>query len=211
MKTMGWVAGLAAVLMSSTAFAGAIFSNSYAYNLRGDCSFATDCADEASRGDDFAAQEFTISELDSGFTPTDVRWRFIQADGAGGLPGTIVAVGTDALSGQSIGTESGWNLSRMSWNVGTVTLQPGTYYLAFQGVSYELQTYLGEGVLPSGAAETQDGGLTWTAGYGELSYPSVAFDIYGATVPEPGTWVLMIVGLAATGALGRRRHIVARA
>lgn len=225
MKTVAWVAGLAAALMSSSAFAGVLYSNSYAYT-GGNCAFSTTCAGTIGAGNDFAAQEFTLNktsvvtgadfiELDYRVAPTAVTWGLIQANGAGGLPGTILWSGTDSLSRQIVGSDSTYNLSRMSWNTGGVVLGPGTYYLAMQAISPAYDTYLGGGTAWSGAAESHDGGVTWWPNYavGPNGAPisSVAVDIFGSALPEPGAWALMIVGLAGIGALLRRRQTLAAA
>ncbi len=214
----------AAALSSSVAFAAPIFSNPIQLPAFGDCSFSTTCAGMFGRGNDFAAQKFTLSnttvltaadfiELDFGTTPSDVNWGLIAADGTGGSPGTILAAGTDTLSALSVGSSNGYNLSQMSWNLGTVALGPGDYYLAMQGISSTEFTYLAQGQLASGAYETEDGGLTWTQNYEGI--PSVAVDLFGDVVnngvPEPSTWLMGILGFGAIGAMLRRRprHVAA--
>jgi hypothetical protein len=218
----------AALALATAGSAGAntIFSNPYV-DTPIDCSFSTTCAADAGRGDYFAAQEFTLASAavitsadfiesdfgtSAGNIPTDVNWGFVLADGPGGLPGTILATGTDTLSGVSLGTSSlGLNISQMSWTLGTVALGPGTYYLAIQAISPVFDTYLNQGVLTSGAAATADGGLTWAPGYACLAgggcLSSIAVDLYGTggTVPEPATWALMLVGFAVVGGALRRR------
>jgi hypothetical protein len=223
-------AAVAALMGPATAVnAGTIFSNPFLTG-NADCSFNTACAANVGRGDYFAAQEFTLAtaavvtaadflELDAGTStgniPTDVNWGFLVADGPGGLPGTILAAGTDVLSGVSDGTDPtfGLNISRMSWTLGTVALAPGTYYLAIQAISPTAFAYLNQGVLTSGAAGSADGGVTWAPGY--ACFPnggclaSVAVDLYGSGgskgVPEPATWALMLVGVGGIGAALRRR------
>jgi len=72
-------------------------------------------------------------------------------------------------------------------------------------------TYLGEGALVGGIAETHDAGVTWTSGYetgpsGEI-IQSAAVDLYGVSngVPEPAAWVVMLIGVGAVGGMLRRR------
>ena len=215
-----------AALTSSGAFAGVVFSNPLMTSGVYDCSFSTTCASTFSVGDDFAAQEFTLkdsltvitaadfTELDYGTTPTDVNWAIIKANGPGGLPGTIMASGTDVLSAASVGSLGGrLNLSLLSWSTGTVALARGAYYLAIQAISPVVATYLGQGQATSGAAETHNGGATWGANYGALSVPSVAVDLYGtvAAVPEPSTWAMFTLGAGFVGAALRRRARAAAA
>jgi hypothetical protein len=218
----GAVAGLAT---AGAATADTLFSNPYVSSPI-DCSFSTTCAADAGRGDYFAAQEFTLAsaavitsadfiESDLGTVPTDINWGFAVNDGPGGLPGTILAIGADTLSGASLGTDpnTGFNISRMSWTLGTVALGPGTYYLAIQAISPTFSTFLNQGVLTSGAAASADGGVTWVSGYACVSgggcLSSIAVDLYGTSVggvPEPASWALMLVGVGAVGAALRRRR-----
>jgi hypothetical protein len=218
----------AALGLAGAASAGTIFDNPYVIGNGGDCSWSTTCASVAARGDDFAAQKFTLgsaaiitdasfTELDLGTTPTDVSWGIIMADGAGGLPGTILAAGTDTLtSTSSLGTDPNFNLNITQgfFNMGTVALGPGTYYIAMQGISSDFNTFLGFGKAISGAAETHDGGVTWASQY-EFGN-SVAMALYGTGggfggVPEPGVWAMMLVGLGGLGAALRRRQSKAAA
>src|SRR5215831_7930463 len=170
----------AAVSLAGAASANTIFNNPYSDGNGGDCSWSTTCAASVGRGDDFAAQKFTLAtaavitdasfiELDFGPpTPTDVNWGIIMADGAGGLPGTILAAGTDVVNSTvflGVDPNFGANKNQGFFNMGTVALGPGTYYIAMQGVSANFFNYLGFGDLPSGAAETHDGGVTWAPGY----------------------------------------------
>jgi hypothetical protein len=223
------VAAAAALGLAASASANTLFSNPFLTG-NADCSFSTTCAADVGRGDYFAAQLFTLSaaavitsadfvEIDAGVTPTDVNWGFIVADGPGGLPGTILAAGTDTLSAMGAGIDPtfGLNITVMSWDVGTVALGPGSYYLAIQAISPAFATYLNQGVATSGAAASADGGVTWAPGYacvlGGGCLSSVAVDLFGTGggVPEPATWALMLAGFAGLGAAVRRRRAAAAA
>jgi len=166
---------------------GTIYNNPYVVGSGGDCSFSTTCAAQAGRGDDFAAQAFTVTspvvitsasftELDLGTTPTDVNWGFANNDGPGGLPGTFLSSGTDTVSSVSfLGTDGPYNIDQIFFNVGPQALGPGTYYFAIQAISPVFQTYLG-------------------------------FGATGGTVPEPATWGLMLLGVGGIGVALRRRE-----
>jgi hypothetical protein len=203
--------GAGAVSAQST-----LYSNPYLYGAGGDCSFSTDCAAANGRGDDYAAQEFTLTraavitgasftELDLGTTPTDVNWGFLQADGAGGLPGTIISAGEDTVGTVTpLAGDGGYSVNQLFFSVGPQALAPGVYYFAAQAVSPVLDTYLGGGLASGGGAETHDGGLTWAPGY--EGYPSVAVALYGSYVPEPAAWAVMLLGFAGVGCVLRRRR-----
>ena len=211
----------AGAVAASAAFAGAagastVYDNPYS-GVNADCSFGTVCAADAGRGDDFAAQQFTLAsadvitgaaflELDPGTVPTDINWAFILADGAGGLPGTILASGTDNFtSAKIVGSSFGLNETELTFDVGTVALGAGTYYLALKADTTIHGNYLGFGVQGFGAAETHDGGLTWASTY--EGAPSIAVSIFdaGAAAPEPASWALMMIGFAGIGGALRRR------
>jgi hypothetical protein len=214
------VLGAIALMLATPAFAGIVFSNPPDY-VEGDCSFSTTCAAEAGRGDDFGAQEFTLSaaEVLTGASFTDVaefdstqpsaaNWIFLAADGAGGLPGTVLFQGSGApitarvtLDADSGGVEEDFALP-------SVALGAGTYYFAIQAVSSDFSTYLALGQLGAGAAETHDGGATWVYGYGEDDQPSVAVSLSngGAAVPEPASWMLMLAGFGLLGGAIRKRR-----
>lgn len=209
---------IATLTLAGAASANTIYDNPYAGN-GGDCSFSTTCAAQVGRGDDFAAQSFTLTsaavvtgasftELDFGTIPTDVNWGFALADGPGGLPGTFLSSGTDAVSSSAV---VGSNVTKVFFDVGPQALGPGTYYFAIQAVSPVFDTYLGFGAANSGAAETMDGGLTWSPGYEYGSSIAVALYGTGGGVPEPATWALMLLGFGGIGAAVRRRERVASA
>ena len=222
MKTNLLLAGAALAafgLSAAAASASTIYSNPYDGSGAGDCSWSTTCAAVVGRGDDFAAQEFTLTsaavvtgaafEELPGFSTgavTDVNWGFALADGPNGLPGTFLSAGTDAVSGYGTG---GNGSIEGFFSVGPQVLGPGTYYFALQGVSSSFTEYLAEGTAIGGAANTSDGGSTWTSGYfcggnGDC-LNSVSFSLFGSAVPEPATWALMLIGVGGIGVAMRRR------
>ena len=230
MKSRLLAAAGASILLASaaTARAGVLYSNPYDDSGSGDCSWSTACAAFADQGNDFAAQEFTLAsantltsatftELDytnyGGSAPTSIDWAFYDADGSGGLPGTLVASGSSSASTTDLGPDPGstgigggnYELTQGSFTLPSVVLNAGTYYMAIQGISGDITDYLAQGVASSGAAETMDGGVTWVAGY--EGQPSVAVSISDSSVsaaPEPSTWLLMFAGIGGIGLMLRQ-------
>jgi hypothetical protein len=216
-------ASAAAILLvgaGTAASAGTIYSNEFD-GSNGDCSFNTACAAGASRGDDFAAQLFTLSSaatvlsgsfvtLDGGVGGPTVNWAFYGVNGDTSLPGLLLASGSssDVHSGDLGGGCCGLAAIRTSFNISSVSLAASSYYFAVQYVTPTFQNYLSQGVANSGAAETHDGGSNWSANYQGLGGDAVA--LYDTAlpggVPEPATWGLMLVGFGGLGAVLRRRR-----
>jgi len=218
LKTL--LASAALATLAGAAQANTIYDNPFDFAAAfGDCSFSTTCAAVVGRGDDFAAQKFTIgsaavisggafSELDLGTAPTDVTWGIIMADGSGGLPGTILAAGTDTINASTVlGGDGFYTFRQLFWDMGSVAIGPGSYYLAIQAISPVKETYLAEGVQHNGAAESHDSGVSWSSGYETIPGVSVAlFGVGGGgAVPEPATWAMMLVGFGGIGLAARRR------
>jgi len=227
MKLTTILAGAAlAIALPMAASAGVIYDNP-TDNAAGDCSFNTTCAADVGRGNDFAAQLFTLADaatvksasfttFDSGSGGPTANWAFYQADGAGGLPGTLVSSGSSSiLANVTIGTLFGfYNTNQNFFDLPSVSLGAGSYYFAVQYVTPTFQNYLSRGVAGSGAAETFNGGGSWQQNYENM--PSVAVALYdtsygsaGGGVPEPASWALMIGGFGLAGATLRRRRAMA--
>jgi hypothetical protein len=213
--------GVAAVGVSSMAAQAAyVYNNLGTVFNGGDCSFSTTCAAEAGRGDDFAAQLFSLgsatditggqwTELDVGPTSTAVNYAFYSD--VGGLPGTLLFSGSSPDTATVLDDSSNppFVQELISFGISSVSLPAGSYFFAIQSVSTNFETYLQEGAVNSGAAETMDGGATWISRYQGFGGVSVALT---STIPEPSTWAMMLLGFAGLGFAGyRQRHKVAGA
>lgn len=220
MKKMiiGSALALLAAMAVSPASADTIFDIAPNY-AGGDCVFNTTCGPQFT-GNTFAAQQFSLASTtsitngsfsvytNSQAEPSAVNWLFLAADGAGGLPGTLLFSGNSAITSRSvIGSGFGYDIVRNAFDVSGVSLGAGNYYFGFQAVSTEFAVYLAyaDG---SGAAQSNDGGASWAFGY--QSTDAVATSLSGATaaVPEPATWAMMIGGFSLAGAAMRRRKAV---
>ena len=215
-------AAVAAFGLVSAAGAGVVYNNPFDAAVHfGDCSYNVTCAAAVSRGDDYAAQQFTLasatvitsasfSDLLIGPLPTDVNWAFVAADGSGGLPGTILATGTDSItSSVLLGSDPSYSYYQNFFGVGTVALGAGTYYFAIQNLTSNFSDYLAQGVTNSGAAETHDGGVTWVPFYETIGGVAVALFDASTPAPEPAAWAMMLVGFGLMGGVMRRRAITA--
>ena len=211
----------ATYLAPATARAAVLYSNlpdlSAAQN--GQCPYDVACGTQGGRPV-YAAQEFSLSGpasvtsvafnsivLGDGATGTAANYQVLDADGAGGLPGTLVASGLgEPLSVVDGPTGSLFSTKDYSFNVTPLSLTAGSYYIAIQEISANPSDYLSKGVATSGAAESIDGGA-YTAGYDTL--PSIAVSLQGtegsAPVPEPASFALLGIGFIGLLALRRPR------
>jgi hypothetical protein len=210
--------GVAAVAVSSVAAqADWVYDNLNTTNRLGDCSFSTTCATIFDRGDEFAAQLFTLSstatidegafsDIVDGSTASSVNYA-IYAD-VDGLPGgTALESGSATLTTTSADPDLSSFLE--TFPIASITLSSGSYFFAVQAVTSNQSDFLQQGLVTSGAAETHDGGLTWSAGYENSSNGQELYGVsvaLGSAVPEPSTWAMMLLGFAGLGYVGYRQR-----
>jgi hypothetical protein len=225
-----WLAGGAAIavlgLAPLSATAGTVYNNENTNPQDGDCSFNTTCAGSVGRGDEFAAQAFSLSaattitsgswiEIDQDPPgSTSVNYAFYLDGGAGTPTGAALFSGSAATTSTDLGGGSLGDIEDVSFSLGSINLGPGNYFFAIQDVSSEFANFLGQGLVESGAAESNDGGLTWAPGYeiqsGGDNLGGIGVALFsGGAVPEPSAWALMLVGFGGLGAMMRRRRMVA--
>lgn len=216
---------LGAMLAAGPAMASVLYDNPADIAVdAGNCLFTTGCAAVYQHGADiFGAQLFALggaatvrgasfTELDAGGPfagPRSVNWA-IYSD-VGGLPGASLAKGNARFSRKTeVGTDpDGLEIDAYGFRMGDVELAAGIYFLALQEVSALADNYLMVGTTGSGAAETDNGGITWQPGYADGQFGDLAVSLYGAKgfpVSEPASLAIFAAGLTAMGVVRRRRR-----
>jgi hypothetical protein len=217
-KLLGAIVGLATIfsLQSGGTAAAAVIYNNPWIDVNADCTFS--CAGGQ------LAQRFTISNASvissASFTefhdgvnqlpPTSVNWEFLNADGVGGLPGTVVASGSSSLTATLIG--SGFfgggirrDVYRESFGIApTVSLGSGEYYFALNVPVSDVLLIFGTDL---GGARIVPGGAWQFDTFNDASR-SFAVSLNGEqirAIPEPSTWAMMILGFAGIGFMAYRR------
>ena len=203
---------LCAIASVGSSSAAVIYSNQPSAFVQGNCSFSTNCAS----GSGFAAQAFSLNsaatitsgsfeEFDFIVSPTSANYAFYA--NINGLPGGIAFFsGSGAITATSEGFSTPYNHAIESFSIAPAALGPGSYFFALQAVSAVHDTYLAQGLVNAGAAESTNGGATWSPGYG--GFGGVAIALFGdaTQVPEPITLSIFGAGLTSAVALRRRRR-----
>lgn len=222
MKTLS-AAVLAATFVAGMAFvapaqASVLYNNApdLTGSQNGNCPYNTACG--GSTG--YAAQAFTLTGtstitsvgfnsivLGSGAFGSLASYQFLAADGAGGLPGSLLASGGGAtLTAVAGPVGTIFPTTSYSFAVAPLILGAGTYYAAIHEVTTNSSDFLSKGVATSGGAQSIDGGASWTTGY--AGFQSVALSLDGTTaVPEPATMALLGTGMLGLGLVRRRVQV----
>jgi hypothetical protein len=208
-----------------------LYNNPYdAAADNGSCLWTSTCAADQLASGTLAAQAFQLTssasltsvsftELDLGDNaPTSVSWNIYADSLSTGLPGSLIASGASAVSSTiDLGPDlsGSFTVTQGSFSLPSVYLGSGSYDLAIQAQSSSFDDFLAQGASSTGAAQSFDGGASFTSGYGQAPYtlPSLAVSISGlpnvSAAPEPSVWALMIFGIGVVGAvlrLARRRY-----
>jgi hypothetical protein len=207
------------VLLASPVSAATLYSNAPQLDISqgADCVYNTACG-PLFGGSIFGAQKFSLSSssiltgigvnvvISSGNPATGANWIITDAGGIGGLPGVTLGSGAGSNFTVSAGpVGANFPTTDYVFDISSLLLPAGDYYVAVQAVTTNVADYLSKGVAGSGAAKSIDGGLTWTSGY--QGFDSVALSVFGETAtetPEPASMALLAVSLLGLG-IARKR------
>jgi hypothetical protein len=227
MKLKTWCAAAVVVLgMGSPSYSAVVFDYTTGPGSSGNCRFDNNCFGL----DRVAGQQFDLSsgatlvsaafdtlieaQLNAGSSGS-VDWGIYSANGTAGLPGTLLASGNATTARSNLGPYAQhagfYNEYRATFNLPSISLGSGTYWLTLQSQSPNLNEYLIHHNAP-GSPSAERSGSTWTYNYAGTNSPVQVALFSGdavAPVPEPITWALMILGFGSAGAMLRRRRAVA--
>ena len=212
----------ATALAGSNASADVLYSN-LPTGANGDCVFNTACGAGFTSTITYGGQQFSLSGSSTitglGFYSIDmggsgysaVNWQVLTNDGAGGLPGTLIASGTvnNVSPVGSVGG-SGFSSDFYDFAVTPFSVGAGSYTVAFNAVTTNTAQYLSDPGFDTTnqSVESDDGGTTWFFGYGSTTGlnvgDSAAVEVDG-TVPEPASLALLAAGLSGLGFVRRRK------
>ncbi len=137
-------------------------------------------------------------------------WWILDDDGVDGRPGTVLYSGSatpDSAAGP-VGTF--WATWNYHFTISDAELTAGDYYLALRASGPTPYTeFLSVGEAASGAASTDDNGMTWeNFGHGGDN-PSWSILVEGTAhdAPEPATLALFGLGLTTLACLRRRQNV----
>jgi len=157
----------------------------------------------------------TISSVDFGVwtypgdTVSTVDWGITTVYGSGSFdPSNFIAGGTaTVLSGPTSLNSLGWPIGVDSFSTGAVSLGAGTYYLVLQNaVAVNAGAPDGNPVYwdeTDGLSSAYSSILNSLYNAATGASGSESFQIFGTSgveVPEPASWVLMLIGFAGLGA-----------
>lgn len=144
--------------------------------------------------------------------PTTVNWQFLNANGNGGLPGTVIASGSSSLTATHVGTGTFGGVPSLevyqeNFDIAPgVSLASGQYFLALNvPVSDVLLIF---GTETGGGAHIVTGSAWQFYAFNDTPR-SFAVSVNGevvTAVPEPSTWAMMILGFFGVGLMAYRRR-----